>query len=133
MLARYTSSRARYAEYLKNHRAAKNFIDDPVDDTGKRKEKHKRQRSFGTLLRELWKLLAGHYPTVILALLTLALSVGAGLVIPSSTKIAIDYVMTDHPGPSGIPTWLGIPEAWRADRIGLLWRLGAAMIVMAAF
>lgn len=132
MLARYKSSRARYAQYLKNHRAAKNFIDEPVDDTGKRKEKHKRQRSFRTLLGELWKLLAGHHVTVILALCTLGLSVGAGLVIPSSTKFAIDYIMTDHPGPNGIPAWLGLPEAWIADRTGLLWKLGAAMITMAA-
>lgn len=132
MLARYKSSRSRYAEYLRNHRAAKNYIDEPVDDTGKRKERHKRARPFMTLFREFWGLLAGHQVMVFLALATLTFSVVVGLVIPSATKIAIDYVMTDHPGPAGIPAWLGIPESWKLDRVGLLWRLGAVMVGLSA-
>lgn len=130
MPPRSKSSRSRYTEYLTNRRATRNYIDEPVDDTGKRKEKHKRARSFGTLFREFLGLLAGHRATIILALMTLGFSVVVGLVIPSATKIAIDYIMTDRPGPAGIPAWLGLPEAWTASRTGLLWRLGAAMVAL---
>src|SRR5262249_24577885 len=133
MLARYKSSRARYTEYLRNHRATRNYIDEPVDDTGKRRAKRKRARSFLMLLRELWKLLREHRVTVVLALMTLTFSVAVGLTMPSATKIAIDYVMTDHPGPAGIPSWLPIPDSWKADRIGLLWRVGVAMVSLSLF
>ncbi|MCC6676603.1 MAG: ABC transporter ATP-binding protein [Phycisphaerales bacterium] len=64
--------------------------------------------------------------------MTLTFSVVVGLVIPTSTKLAIDYAMTDHPGPAGIPAWLGVPESWKQDRVGLLWRLGGAMVGLSA-
>ncbi|MGQ0628903.1 MAG: ABC transporter ATP-binding protein, partial [Phycisphaerales bacterium] len=40
--------------------------------------------------------------------------------------VAFDYVITDNPGPSGIPAWLGLP----VERGRLLWLLGGAMIAV---
>ncbi len=85
-------------------------------------------RPVGVLLREFFTLLRGHRGAMALALLTLTVSIGIGLVIPASTKIAIDYIITDNPGPAGIPAWLGLPD----DRLRLLWLLGAAMVAAAA-
>ncbi|HLO41137.1 MAG TPA: ABC transporter ATP-binding protein, partial [Phycisphaerales bacterium] len=75
-------------------------------ETKKKDAKPARGRSFLTLMRAFWSYLAGHRHIVGLALGTLTLSTVIGLIIPASTKIAIDYIITDAPGPSGLPAWV---------------------------
>jgi ATP-binding cassette subfamily B protein/subfamily B ATP-binding cassette protein MsbA len=62
-----------------------------------------RQRGFGVLLKEFWKLLAGHHLRIIFALATLTVSTLLSLLPPAATKLAIDYVLTVPPKP--IPDW----------------------------
>jgi len=133
------SSRRRYREYLESRRqsdrdakarkargageaAAAGRAGDP--------KARKRTRSFVVLLRELWGLLVGWRVLVLAALGTLSIQAGLALLIPASTKAAIDYVITDHPGPTGIPGWVPIADSLRdpAHRASLLWILGATMI-----
>lgn len=83
-----------------------------------------RSRSFVVLFFSFWSLLKGHQLVVVMALATLSVATFLTLGVPSATKIAIDYVLTDNPGPSGLPDWAWLPEG----RKGLLWVLSAAMI-----
>lgn len=62
-----------------------------------------RQRGFGVLLKEFWRLLAGHHVRIIFALATLTVSTLLSLLPPAATKLAIDYVLTVPPKP--IPDW----------------------------
>ncbi len=87
-------------------------------------------RSARALLVEFWGLLKGHQFTVIASLVTLSLSVLFGLAMPMSMKIAIDYIITDAPGPTGIPEFLGSYDGSRADRVRLIWQLGGAMLLV---
>lgn len=91
----------------------------------------RRTRPFVTAVRELWRLLepAGGHTRVIVALACLTLAVGAGLLVPASTKVAIDFILTDNPGPPGIPREWGLPSS----RESLLWLLGGALLAVAAF
>ncbi len=97
--------------------------------------KPKRARSFVALMREFWRYLRGHREVVGMALATLTVSSLIGLVIPASTKIAIDYIITDHPGPSGLPEGIRNlvgrgAELTHDDRKRLLWLLAASMGAM---
>jgi len=85
------------------------------------------------LLAEFWKLLAGFQWTIVASLMTLSLAVVFGLAMPMSMKIAIDYIINDTPGPTGLPVFLGTHDGSRADRVGLIWQLGAIMLVVTAF
>lgn len=127
MLFRRPSSRLRYSEYVRNARSNRNFIDEPTDDSGKRREKRTLQRSFFAIFRAFWALLRGHRPMVAAALGTLTLAVGLNLLQPASTKIVIDYVLTKNPGPEGLPGW------WTLTRepVTLLYLLGGAMVAVA--
>lgn len=95
------SSRSRYAEYRGGRRKDRGASDSTSDR--KTDAKAKRGRSFLALMGEFWVYLRGHRHVVVAALLTLTISTGIGLVIPASTKIAIDYIITDNPGPGGLP------------------------------
>jgi ATP-binding cassette subfamily B protein/subfamily B ATP-binding cassette protein MsbA len=105
-----------------------------VIETKKKDKKPARGRSFFVLMRAFWAYLAGHRHIVGMALTTLTLSTVIGLIIPASTKIAIDYIITDAPGPSGLPSWVhewaggesGV-DASSAERKQLLWVLAAGM------
>lgn len=145
-----TSSRARYRDYL--HRRRTKGYDSPSDDSpggaggsgGGRApgegKKPKRSRGFTDLLRAFWRLVASRPSTklVVAACLALVAFSGAlGLLMPYSTKIAIDSIITDNPGPSGLPWWFPIPDAWRAStrdsapRVKMLWILGGLLVALA--
>lgn len=124
---RQRSSRNRFKTYLATALANRNFIDAPTDDTGKRPDKRKLQRSFFVIFREFWKLLRGHQAVVLLSLLTLTIAVGLNLVQPASTKIVIDYILTDHPGPTGIPERFRFSQ----DPMTLLLAVGGVMMGVA--
>lgn len=154
MLFRHLSSKSRYAEYVRRRkdaawskmekaeaRAAELAAGGRATPSTVAKEAEKakaaaaRSRSFSKLFREFWAQLSGHRPTLVLALTTLSLSTFIGLVMPASTKVTIDYILTDHPGPTGLPAWVGEylglglgPEFSIDDRKHLLWALAALMI-----
>ncbi|MFZ4574016.1 MAG: ABC transporter ATP-binding protein [Phycisphaerales bacterium] len=127
---RETSSR-RYQEYLRKREADKNYSRRETDERGTRPDRAKRSRGFGKLLREFLNLTHGHRAAIVLALTTLTIVTCTSLAIPASTKIALDYVLTDTPGPAGIPApfseWFPV-----GNREGMLWIIGGAVMSLAA-
>ncbi|MBX3358132.1 MAG: ABC transporter ATP-binding protein [Phycisphaeraceae bacterium] len=131
----WVSSKRRFREYLRAHRER-----DKLANTGaakgappgaallsdeEQKERRKRTRSFWALVREFWGLLRGERLSILLALSTLTVAVGAGLMAPLATKVAIDYIITDHPGPAGIPAWIPVAGL---DRLSMLYALGGGLL-----
>jgi ATP-binding cassette subfamily B protein/subfamily B ATP-binding cassette protein MsbA len=123
------SSRHRFKEFLEKRRRGELDQDADLKATGAagplpaRDRSTKRNRTFWMLAREFWGLIAGHRALIGVCIGTVSLSAFAGLLMPASTKIALDYILTDHPGPSGLPAW--VPTR---DRLSLLWLLGGAMM-----
>ncbi len=128
-----SSSKSRFRAYLKA-RQAKNdrqIVHEHVDESAESKRAQRAKRSFVGLFKAFVELLVGFRATIVLALVTLSLSVALGLLMPLSTKIAIDYIITDSPGPTGLPAFLGEFSADKSDRMKLIWMLGGAMLVVA--
>jgi ATP-binding cassette subfamily B protein/subfamily B ATP-binding cassette protein MsbA len=150
MLFKHPGSRARYREYIKRRKdpnwAKMDKESVRAAEAGRRSEAaagggiappRARSRTFGTLLVEFWRQIEGSHAVLFLALGTLSVSTIIGLVVPASTKVAIDYVLTDHPGPSALPgavlRAVGVEgDITGADRKRLLWGLGAVMIAVSA-
>ena len=84
-----------------------------------------RRRTFRHLFGLFWDLLRGQRVTFFVALTTLTMATMVSLTLPVSTKIALDYILADNPGPMALPEWLP-----RESRIQLLWMLAGAMIVV---
>jgi ATP-binding cassette subfamily B protein/subfamily B ATP-binding cassette protein MsbA len=120
------STRIRFAEYRRQRRRAPTTDIVREGQAGLERTKITRHRSFTALFAEFWNLMRGHQHTAVLSLITLTMASVLALALPASTKIALDYILTDNPGPSGLPSWLGLPE----DRITLLWVLCGAMMVI---
>ncbi len=95
-----------------------------ADGTEARGASRRRRRSFISLFAAFLVLLRGRRPVIALALATLSVSTVLALLVPSATKIVIDYVLTDSPGPSGLPDWSWLPRS----RTALLWLVAACMI-----
>ncbi|HHN79070.1 MAG TPA: ABC transporter ATP-binding protein, partial [Phycisphaerales bacterium] len=89
-----------------------------------------RSRSFERLFASFWALLAGQRWRVAAALATLTVSTLLGLVAPYSTKLAIDYALTDNPGPAGLPAWVGIDPSDHNARFHLLLLLGLGVLAV---
>ena len=152
MLFKHPGSRARYREYLERRkdpnwskmdkesvRAAESARRADAGRPGRKgvAAPPARSRSFGALFVEFWRQIEGGHRLLFMALATLTLSTAVALIVPTSTKIAIDYVLTDHPGPTGLPLWVierfgHDAVVTPADRKQLLWALGAAMITVSA-
>jgi len=122
-MRRARSSRARFDEY-KARRKQTPFGEQVTDDT--KNKRRPRTRSFSRLFLAFWEKLAAHRLVVIASLGTLTLSTLVGLVLPASTKFILDYVLTDNPGPGGIPEWIHISR----DPKTLLWITSGVMIVL---
>jgi ATP-binding cassette subfamily B protein len=105
------ASRARYREYITRRRAAENEQRVDLRESPDANTRQKRTRSLGNLIRSFWGLLTGHRKTMLFALGTLTVSTLLGMALPVSSKIAIDYILTDNPGPSGLAAF-GVPESW---------------------
>ncbi len=118
------SSRLRFSKYRRERLEAD--PDESVGANDQTPKKRKRGRSFITLFRAFWELVRGRRGLVAAALGTLTAATVIALAVPASTKIAIDYILTDHPGPTGIPDWLPVSR----ERMPLLWTLGAAMMTV---
>ncbi len=129
------SSRARFTEYLRKRaeqaagaKAGKRDAKKPLSHSEgaagdpNAPERTARSRNFWTLFREFWAMLRGRRLVVGACIGTVTLSVFAGLMMPAGTKVVIDYILTDHPGPTGLPEW--VPTR---DRIVLLWYVAAAI------
>jgi ATP-binding cassette subfamily B protein len=133
------SSRRRFLDYVQHRReAARNRVKPSLDSAEEKdREKRKRNRTFWELFAEFWRLLKGRRSKVIASLATLTVSSLLVLVVPACTKFAFDYIMTDNPGPTGIPK--GVPvlgfdlPRWEylsdpANRTTLLWVMGGFMV-----
>lgn len=88
----------------------------------------RRHRSFAVLFREFWALLAGHRVLVGACIVTVTIAAITGLTLPASTKIVLDYILTDNPGPVGLPDW--VPTR---DRKELLWLVGGVLMAINIF
>ncbi len=128
-----SSSRTRFRQYLeqRKQRDAKERVHEHVDDRAETKRARRAKRSFTGLLRAFVSLLIGFRGVVAMSLVTLSVSVLLGLLLPYSSKVAIDYIITDQPGPTGLPAFVGEFTGERADRIRLIWMLGGTMVVLA--
>jgi len=128
------SSRDRFVEYrqLRARKAPEERVHG-VDAHAQERQKSKRNRPFTKLGLEFWRLLRGHRPILAGALGTLTVSTILGLTLPASSKIVIDYVLTDQPGPSGLPAF--VREALGSladDRAALLWVISGLMLCVTA-
>lgn len=127
------SSRARFREYLRlargRRRGGRAPETDPVPLGREVDPNHpsrtRRTRSFRVLFREFWALLAGHRGMIVACIGTVTVSALTALVMPASTKVVLDYILSDHPGPEGLPPW--VPTR---DRRELLWMIGAALMAV---
>ncbi|MCX5691066.1 MAG: ABC transporter ATP-binding protein, partial [Planctomycetota bacterium] len=126
-----TTSSHRYREYRERIRTDETWSTRGSAEPNSKKDKFKRSRSFWKLFTSFWHLTRPHRGWMYLGLLTLSIVTFTGLFIPASTKIAIDYIITNNPGPSGLPLW--VRERVPADPATLLWILGAIMVGVAAF
>jgi ATP-binding cassette subfamily B protein len=134
MPARHSSSRRRFIDYTRQRAAAQKPTGEAatvphIPGTGALPgAKPKRKRSFLVLLATFWRELRGWRPLVILALTTLSIGTVVSLIMPAATKFTLDYVLSDHPGPAGIPKWVPVPTT---DRHQLLWLVGGVTIFAA--
>jgi ATP-binding cassette subfamily B protein len=137
------SSRRRYTDYFtkrKNANAAERIAARSKSDTTNRDKAAtaRRKRSFGALFTAFWSLLRGNRWRVALALTTLSVATALGLAVPYSSKIVIDYALTDNPGPAGLPaivtSTLGLDlstdTATDAARRTILVTLGISILVI---
>ena len=136
MPPRRQSSRARYADYTRRRRDDRAWATSSPEEKGPKKDRLKRSRSFFDLFRSFWTLLrgdgGGHRRAVYLALCTVSIVTVIGLAIPASTKVTIDYILTDNPGPSGFPAWVRDAVPFDAtSREAWLWALGTVMVGLA--
>lgn len=122
------SSRRRFESYRRKRRQvdAETRVIDP--EAGDQKPKHKRKRSFLRLFSAFLSQLRGHRGMIAMCLGTLSLATGLGLLMPASTKVAIDYILTDNPGPMGLPAFVPFRGPSPEQRIDLLWLLSGALI-----
>ncbi|GJQ30124.1 MAG: ABC transporter ATP-binding protein [Phycisphaerae bacterium] len=132
MIPRRQSSRARFDEYQVRRKGDPSWATQggPSKPTPSKKA---RARSFFDLFARFWEQTHGHRPFIALALTTLTIVTAVGLVVPASTKVAIDFILTDNPGPEGIPAWVRDPLGLTTHRVELLWALGLAVVAIAVF
>lgn len=127
-----SSSKSRFRRYLQDRKRknAQQSVHERADHAAELKHTKPTKRSTMGLMGQFWKLLTGFQFTVVASLLTLSMSVLLGLAMPMSMKIAIDYIISETPGPAALPDFLGSFDGSRADRVQLIWMLGAAMLVI---
>jgi len=88
------------------------------------REKRKRLRNFRQLFAAFLLMLRGNRLMTAAALATLTVSTLIALSMPGSTKLAIDYVLTNNPGPAGLPDW--VPGG--RDPKTLLWMIFGLLV-----
>lgn len=128
-----SSSRSRFELYKAKRRKTDSQTDVARPEGPVEKRKHVRKRSFFRLFTSFLSLLGGHRSMVITCLCTLSVATGLGLIMPASTKVAIDYILTDNPGPTGLPDFVPYRGTDPGQRVALLWLLSAGLIVNTFF
>ncbi len=126
------SSRRRYLAYLarRDEAATSRAALSPADPGPPKARPGKPSRSFMTLARAFWAMLRGHRGVVAFCALTVMISAAIGLLPPASTKVALDYVLTNNPGPAGLPDW--VSRVTGTDRTTLLWIVGGGVLLATA-
>lgn len=130
MPSKRPSSGRRFAEYRAQRRKIPSR---PVGEAGEEeRRKLHRQRTFFEIFRAFWGLLAGNHAKVGAALVTLTFATALVLLMPACTKIAVDFIITDAPGPAHLPAWAtgGGEEFSPGERVSLLWKLTGAMLAI---
>ncbi|MCE9591505.1 MAG: ABC transporter ATP-binding protein/permease [Planctomycetes bacterium] len=116
------SSRSRFTEYKRelDERRAKGDMTTPTKAAARAASLghpgigstagvgHKRQRGFGVLLREFFKMLRGHRLMLAALLGTLTFSTLLGLIPPYGTKLVFDCVLGSRPIQNDLPSWLHV-------------------------
>lgn len=138
-----SSSRARFREWrrLRRELPPEDRIDASARSrgaaaSGAARPARRRTRSFAALLGDFLGLLRGHRLYLAAALGTLSVSTLLGLFPPYATKIVVDNVLVDEPGPDALPAPL--VDALRAlggpgdVRVTLLWAVSISLVAAAA-
>ncbi len=126
---RLRSSKSRFRAFLKARADAQNTQrtpDLPGEPDPNAPARTRRSRGFWVLLHEFLTLTTGSRLLIAACIGTVTISALVGLAVPASTKIALDYILTNNPGPSGLPDWIPTRDA----RL-LLWWLGGTLILLA--
>lgn len=92
--------------------------------------KRRRRRSFFALAGAFLGLLHGYRWMVGASLVTLSVATGLGLLVPASTKVTIDYILTDEPGPMALPDFVPFRGESPEARVALLWLVAGALLVV---
>ena len=119
------SSKARFRDFLSRQRAGSAIAPVPEEDPNSPR-KVKRTRSFFALASAFWGLVNHARGRILFCVVTVTFSALLALAMPASTKIAIDYILSNHPGPQGIPDWW----RWTREPKSLLWILGGVLVVI---
>jgi ATP-binding cassette, subfamily B, bacterial len=140
MLSRRLATSRQLDEYNQRRRSDAQWAS-KADDKGRVgggwRKGGKPTRGFWELFRAFWSLCQGHTSYIWLSLFTVTIMTLISLALPAATKVAIDYIITDSPGPSGLPVrvldFLGVSAAQvESHRRELLWWLGGAMVALSA-
>jgi len=118
------TSRQRYSEYRKRRREEKTQDAVALADQAP-KLNRSRSRPIKSLLAGFWAMLAGKRWLLFGSLATLTIATLLQLALPAATKIVIDYILTESPGPQGLPDWARVSD----DPATLLWALAAVMVL----
>ncbi len=131
------SSKSRFRSYRQRSKQDATEASRRTDDATPKKPSKKRERGFFDLLARFWSRTRDHRQAIIFSLAILTLTTVVSLAVPASTKIALDYILTDNPGPTGIPDsvrdFFHISPESIVARTPLLWYLSAFMVLTSAF
>jgi ATP-binding cassette subfamily B protein len=119
------SSRARVKEILA--RIADQAFAGPKGRRGEHEEP--RTRPLRELLRAFHVAVTGERGSIAIALVLTTMGSLLALLPPALTGIALDYAITDAPGPSGLPSWFPFAR----DRVTLLTVLAVLLVGAAVF
>jgi len=133
MLSHRQSSRRKYTEYREKITKDATWSTRGNAEPSPKKDKFKRSRSFFQLFAAFWGFTKPHRFWVYLGLFTLTIVACTVLFIPASTKIALDYIITNNPGPEGIPQRVREVLHLPSEPAAMLWYLGAMMVALAVF
>ncbi len=115
-MAKRQSSRRFYDDYRQRVREGKGGD----DGRPSRADVLPRQRGFGTLLRDFFRLLGEHRAVTFASLATLTVSTLVGLAPLYAPKIVIDNVLGDEPLPEWIGSWVPGAGAPRTLLVGVI-------------
>jgi ATP-binding cassette, subfamily B, bacterial len=112
-----TSSRRQFEQYRSDLLSRKDHAHD----------RHRRDRSAGTLIWSFLRLVNGRRAALAFSLATLSVATLLSLVPPAATKFVVDYVLTAKPLPAAVPAWVPRDPWW------LLVTITAGVLVISVF